>query len=123
MGSRYLQAMAEFFGIDRYDCVAADGLDAMGSQSGIHSPRRLRPGCGAGQNFFKISSSKRNGFSRSVLTSGSGTAWKCPYTYGDSIQSFSAAPDGEPGQSVSVEAGVVDHQAVGIGGVLPLVVV
>ena len=31
MGSRYLQAMAEFFGIDRYDCVAADGLDAMGA--------------------------------------------------------------------------------------------
>ena len=31
MGSRYLQAMAEFFGIDRYDCVAADVLDAMGA--------------------------------------------------------------------------------------------
>lgn len=30
MGSRYLQAMAEFFGIGRYDCVAADGLDAAG---------------------------------------------------------------------------------------------
>lgn len=26
-GSRYLEQMAAFFGIDRYDCVAADGLD------------------------------------------------------------------------------------------------
>ena len=31
MGSRYLAAMAEFFGISRYDCVAADGLDAAGA--------------------------------------------------------------------------------------------
>lgn len=27
MGSRYLEALAEFFGMGRYDCVAADGLD------------------------------------------------------------------------------------------------
>lgn len=27
MGSPYLEAMCRFFGIDRYDCVAADGLD------------------------------------------------------------------------------------------------
>ncbi len=27
MGSRYLWAMCDFFGIDAYDCVAADGLD------------------------------------------------------------------------------------------------
>ena len=26
-GSRYMEAMAEFFGIDRYECVAADGID------------------------------------------------------------------------------------------------
>ena len=26
-GSRYLEQMAVFFGIDRYDCVAAEGLD------------------------------------------------------------------------------------------------
>lgn len=41
MGSRYLQAMAEFFGIGRYDCVAADGLDAAG-----HDPEAiLRTAC------------------------------------------------------------------------------
>ena len=28
MGSRYLEAMSHFFGIERYDCIAADGLDA-----------------------------------------------------------------------------------------------
>ena len=27
MGSRYLEAMCEFFGIDTYECIAADGLD------------------------------------------------------------------------------------------------
>ena len=27
MGSRYMAAMAEFFGIERYDCIAAEGLD------------------------------------------------------------------------------------------------
>ena len=27
MGSRYLEALCGFFGIDTYDCVAADGLD------------------------------------------------------------------------------------------------
>ena len=27
MGSRYMAAMAEFFGIGRYDCIAAEGLD------------------------------------------------------------------------------------------------
>ncbi len=27
MGSRYLEKMCVFFGIERYDCVAADGLD------------------------------------------------------------------------------------------------
>lgn len=26
-GSRYLEQMADFFGIERYDCVAAEGLD------------------------------------------------------------------------------------------------
>ena len=35
MGSRYLQAMAEFFGIDRYDCVAADGLSRSVLTSGL----------------------------------------------------------------------------------------
>lgn len=28
MGSRYMEAMSEFFGIERYTCVAAEGLDA-----------------------------------------------------------------------------------------------
>lgn len=28
MGSRYMEAMSKFFGIDRYDCIAAEGLDA-----------------------------------------------------------------------------------------------
>lgn len=32
MGSRYLEAMAAFFGIGKYDCVAADGLDMAGAQ-------------------------------------------------------------------------------------------
>ena len=27
MGSKYLEKMAVFFGIDRYDCIAAEGLD------------------------------------------------------------------------------------------------
>ena len=27
MGSRYIWAMCDFFGIPRYDCVAGDGLD------------------------------------------------------------------------------------------------
>lgn len=27
MGSRYMAAMSEFFGIGRYDCIAAEGLD------------------------------------------------------------------------------------------------
>ena len=30
MGSRYLEAMHAFFGIGRYDCVAADGMDVAG---------------------------------------------------------------------------------------------
>ena len=30
MGSRYMQALCKFFGIDRYDCVAADGRDVAG---------------------------------------------------------------------------------------------
>ena len=30
MGSRYMQALSRFFGIDRYDCVAADGMDVAG---------------------------------------------------------------------------------------------
>lgn len=28
MGSRYMEAMSEFFGIGRYTCIAAEGLDA-----------------------------------------------------------------------------------------------
>lgn len=27
MGSRYMEAMCEFFGIETYDCIAAEGLD------------------------------------------------------------------------------------------------
>ncbi len=30
MGSRYMEALCRFFGIDRYDCVAADGMDVAG---------------------------------------------------------------------------------------------
>jgi FMN-dependent NADH-azoreductase len=30
MGSRYLDALHTFFGIGRYDCVAADGMDIAG---------------------------------------------------------------------------------------------
>ena len=30
MGSRYMEALCKFFGIDRYDCVAADGMDIAG---------------------------------------------------------------------------------------------
>jgi len=30
-GSRYLEAMAKFFGFERYSCIAADGLDANGA--------------------------------------------------------------------------------------------
>lgn len=33
MGSRYLHALSQFFGIARYDCVAADGMDAAGFDS------------------------------------------------------------------------------------------
>lgn len=31
MGSRYMEAMSRFFGIDAYYCVCADGLDAAGA--------------------------------------------------------------------------------------------
>ena len=34
-GSRYLEAMAKFFGFGGYACVAADGLDARGGDSRI----------------------------------------------------------------------------------------
>ena len=30
MGSRYMEALSRFFGIGRYDCVAADGMDVKG---------------------------------------------------------------------------------------------
>ena len=30
-GSRYLEAMAKFFGFEHYSCIAADGLDAAGA--------------------------------------------------------------------------------------------
>lgn len=33
MGSRYLDALHEFFGFDRYHCVAADGLDLDGANA------------------------------------------------------------------------------------------
>lgn len=33
MGSRYMEALCRFFGIDRYDCVAADGMDIAGFDS------------------------------------------------------------------------------------------
>lgn len=33
-GSRYLEAMAEFFGFEGYACIAADGLDANGADAG-----------------------------------------------------------------------------------------
>lgn len=49
MGSRYLQAMAEFFGIGRYDCVAADGLDAAGHDPEAIPPHSLQAGSGVGQ--------------------------------------------------------------------------
>lgn len=32
MGSKYMEAMCEFFGIEKYDCIAAEGLD-MGIRS------------------------------------------------------------------------------------------
>lgn len=31
LGSRYLEAMAKFFGFEHYSCIAADGLDATGA--------------------------------------------------------------------------------------------
>ena len=30
MGSRYMEALSKFFGIGRYDCIAADGMDVAG---------------------------------------------------------------------------------------------
>lgn len=30
MGSRYMEALSKFFGIARYDCIAADGMDVAG---------------------------------------------------------------------------------------------
>lgn len=33
MGSRYMDALHEFFGFDRYHCVAADGLDLDGADA------------------------------------------------------------------------------------------
>lgn len=32
-GSRYLEAMAKFFGFENYTCIAADGLDANGADA------------------------------------------------------------------------------------------
>ena len=54
MGSRYLQAMAEFFRHRPVRLCGGRRPGRHGSQSGIHSPRRLRPGCGAGQNFLRF---------------------------------------------------------------------
>ena len=34
-GSRYLEAMAKFFGFESYSCIAADGLDAAGADPRI----------------------------------------------------------------------------------------
>ena len=33
MGSRYLEALSRFFGIPKYDCIAADGMDVAGFDS------------------------------------------------------------------------------------------
>ena len=40
-GSRYLAALKDFFGFDRYTCVAADGLDS----DGVDAPAVLQEAC------------------------------------------------------------------------------